>query len=72
MVKNMMKPIVKWAKNNITAIVLVITFIPIYIVSQMTGTAFEHWGSTSMEYLGLEFYRWVTCIFLHFNFVHIL
>ena len=71
MVKNMMKPIVKWAKNNITAIVLVITFIPIYIVSQMTGTAFEHWGSTSMEYLGLEFYRWVTCIFLHFNFLHI-
>lgn len=66
-----MKSIVKWGQNNITAIVLVIIFIPIYIVSQMTGTAFEHWGSTSMEYLGLEFYRWVTCIFLHFNFVHI-
>lgn len=66
-----MKSIVIWAKNNITAIGLVIIFIPIYIVSQMTGTAFEHWGSTSMEYLGWEFYRWVTCIFLHFNFVHI-
>lgn len=24
-----------------------------------------------MEYLNCEFYRWITCIFLHFNFVHI-
>lgn len=66
-----MKTIVKWIKSNITAVTLVIIFIPIYIASQLTGTAFEHWGSTSMEYLHFEYYRWVTCIFLHFNFVHI-
>lgn len=66
-----MKPMMKWTKNNITAVILVILFIPIYIVSQVTGTAFEHWGSTSLEFLNFEFYRWLTCIFLHFNFVHI-
>lgn len=66
-----MKPIIKWTQNNIVAIVLVIIFIPIYVISQITGTAFEHWGSTSMEHLDCEYYRWVTCIFLHFNFIHI-
>ena len=66
-----MKKIIKWAKSNIIAISLVIVFIPIYIVSQITGTAFEHFGFTSMEYLNGEYYRWLTCIFLHFNFVHI-
>lgn len=66
-----MKKITEWAKNNIIAISLAIVFIPIYIVSQITGTVFEHFGSTSMEYLNGEYYRWFTCIFLHFNFVHI-
>ena len=66
-----MKKMTKWAKNNIVAIILTIVFIPIYIVSQITGTAFEHFGSTSMVYLNGEYYRWLTCIFLHFNFVHI-
>ena len=66
-----MENIIKWAKSNIISISLVIIFIPIYIVSQITGTVFEHFGSTSMEYLGGEYYRWLTCIFLHFNFVHI-
>ena len=63
--------ITKWAKNNIIALSLTILFIPIYIISQTTGTAFEHFGSTSTEYLNGEYYRWLTCIFLHFNFVHI-
>ena len=66
-----MKKITEWAKNNIIAISLAIVFIPIYIVSQITGTVFEHFGSTSMEYLNGEYYRWFTCIFLHVNFVHI-
>ena len=66
-----MKKIIKWSKTNIIAIILTIIFIPIYIVSQITGTAFEHFGSTSMAYLNGEYYRWLTCIFLHFNFVHI-
>ena len=66
-----MKKITRWATNNIIAISLTIVFIPIYIISQITGTAFEHFGSTSMEYLNGEYYRWFTCIFLHFNFVHI-
>lgn len=66
-----MKSVTNWSKNNIVAIILVLCFIPIYVFSQITGTAFEHWGSTSMEYLNSEYFRWLTCIFLHFNFVHI-
>ena len=66
-----MKKISTWAKNNIIAISLTIVFIPIYIVSQITGTTFERFGSTSIAYLNGEYYRWLTCIFLHFNYVHI-
>ena len=66
-----MKKITGWAKNNIIAISLTIFFIPFYIVSQITGTTFELFGSTSIAYLNSEYYRWLTCIFLHFNFVHI-
>ena len=66
-----MKAVAGWSKNNIVAILLVLCFIPVYVVSQITGMAFEHWGSTSMEYLNSEYFRWMTCIFLHFNFVHI-
>lgn len=69
--EGILKLITNWLKNNITAVILVLCFIPIYIASQITGTAFEHWGSTSMEYLNSEYFRWLTCIFLHFNFVHI-
>ena len=66
-----MRRVIDWAKNNIVAIILVLCFSIIYIISQVTGTAFEHWGSTSMEYLHAQYFRWLTCIFLHFNFEHI-
>lgn len=66
-----MKSVTNWLKSNIAAVILVLCFIPVYVISQITGTAFEHWGSTSMEYLHSEYFRWMTCIFLHFNFVHI-
>jgi len=66
-----MRSIINWAKSNITAIILVLCFIPIYIASQLNGKVFDCLGTTSMEYLNSEYYRWLTCIFLHFNFVHI-
>lgn len=66
-----MKSVTNWLKSNIAAVILVLCFIPVYVISQITGTPFEHWGSTSMEYLHSEYFRWMTCIFLHFNFVHI-
>lgn len=58
-----MKSVTNWLKNNIVAVILVLCFIPVYVISQITGTAFEHWGSTSMEYLHSEYFRWMTCIF---------
>lgn len=66
-----MDSVIRWIKSNSVTIILVLCFIPIYIYSQRTGIAFEHWGSTSMEYLNSEYYRWLTCIFLHFDFSHI-
>lgn len=66
-----MKRLLGWSKDNLAAILLVACFIPVYAVSQITGTTFEHWGSTSMRFLNREYYRWITCIFLHFDFAHI-
>lgn len=61
----------KWLCNNIIAIVLVILFIPIFILTQNNDKILESIGSTSIEYLNNEFYRWITCIFYHYNFTHI-
>ena len=52
-----MKSVTDWLKNNIVAILLVLCFIPVYAISQITGTVFEHWGSTSMEYLNAEYWQ---------------
>lgn len=60
-----------WMSNNLVAIALVLVFIPIFILAQKNGTVVNYIGTTSIEYLNNEFYRWVTCIFYHFNFIHI-
>lgn len=60
-----------WAFDNIIAIALVVVFIPIFILTQNNSSLLESIGSTSIEYLNNEFYRWITCIFYHFNFIHI-
>lgn len=61
----------KWLYDNIVAIVLVILFIPIFILAQGNDKVLESMGTTSIEYLNNEFYRWITCIFYHYNFSHI-
>lgn len=66
-----LKRIGNWINENVISILLVIVFIPIYIVTQSNSKAVEYIGTTSIEYLNNEFYRWITCIFYHYNFVHI-
>lgn len=66
-----MKIVVRWTNKNMVAIILVLCFIPVYVYSQMTGGLIERFGSTSMEHLHAEYFRWLTCIFLHFDFSHI-
>lgn len=61
----------RWIYDNIVAIVLVIVFIPIFILTQGNDKVLEAIGTTSIEYLNNEFYRWITCIFYHYNFIHI-
>lgn len=61
----------KWIYDNIVAIVLVIVFIPIFILTQDNDKVLDAIGTTSIKYLNNEFYRWITCIFYHYNFIHI-
>ena len=60
-----------WFEKNIVAIIIVIAFIPIFVLTQSNSEAVNYIGTTSIEYLNNEFYRWITCIFYHYNFVHI-
>jgi len=71
MEKSRMKKMKKWIEENIVAIIIVITFIPIFILTQSNSKAVNYIGTTSIEYLNNEFYRWITCIFYHYNFIHI-
>ena len=67
-----MKKIFTWAADNLTAIILVMIFIPVFIWTQMNKDAVNIIGTTSMEYLNNEFYRWFTCIFYHYTYDHII
>ena len=66
-----MKKTANWFINNITAIILVMIFIIVFIWTQNNPEAVKLIGTTSMKYLNNEFYRWITCIFFHHNFKHI-
>lgn len=66
-----MKKMKNWIKNNIVAILIVIAFIPIFILTQSNSRAVNYIGTTSIGYMNYEFYRWITCIFYHYNFIHI-
>jgi len=61
----------KWFLDNIVAIILVLIFIPIFVFTQVNNRIIEYIGTTSIEYLGNQYYRWITCIFYHYNFSHI-
>jgi len=60
------------AKDNIIAIILVSVFVVVYIVSQCTENAFLYFGTTGIKNLNGEYYRWLTCLFLHYNLRHLL
>ncbi len=60
-----------YINDNIVALALVIVFIPIFILTEMNDTVVNYIGTTSVEYLNNEFYRWITCIFYHYSFIHI-
>lgn len=61
----------KWIYDNMVAIMLVIVFIIIFIFTQYNDNVLKYIGTTSIEYLNNDFYRWITCIFYHYNFMHI-
>lgn len=60
-----------WVKENIVCIILVIIFIPIYIVTATNHGIFNMLGNTDLQYLNGEYYRWVTAVFIHHSLGHI-
>lgn len=66
-----MKKVENWMRGNIAAIMIVIGFIPMFAFTQTNREAVKYFGTTSLEYLNHEFYRWITCIFYHNGFVHL-
>lgn len=70
--QDMVKKIKIWISRNIVAVVLVLVFISIYVISRSNEDACLNFGATGMDYLNGEYYRWFTCLFLHYNFGHLL
>ncbi|MCD8022437.1 MAG: rhomboid family intramembrane serine protease, partial [Lachnospiraceae bacterium] len=67
-----MKKIKNWTYRNVIAIALVVIFILIYIASLPVTDAWITFGSTSMDNLNGEYYRWFTILFFHYNLLHLL
>lgn len=60
-----------WIKTNVVCIFLVMLFVILYLVTSNHPTIFSKLATCDIEYMNKEYYRWVTSIFLHFNFEHI-
>ncbi len=60
-----------WVKENIVCLILVIIFIPIYIVTATNHDIFNMFGNTDLQYLDGEYYRWFTAVFIHHSLRHI-
>ncbi len=69
--QNTGKKIKIWISHNIVAVVLALVFILIYVISRGNEDACFNFGATGMDYLNREYYRWFTCLFLHYNIGHI-
>lgn len=69
--KNRIEKIKQWVKDNVVAIILVLLFSSIYIVSMSTENTYLYFGTTGMKYMDGEYYRFFTCLFLHYNFRHL-
>ncbi|MCD8110996.1 MAG: rhomboid family intramembrane serine protease, partial [Clostridiales bacterium] len=60
-----------WIPCNIVAVILVLIFISIYFVFRGNDDACFNFGVAGMDYLNREYYRWITCLFLHYNIGHL-
>ncbi|MCD7739632.1 MAG: rhomboid family intramembrane serine protease, partial [Lachnospiraceae bacterium] len=61
-----------WSRDNVAAIVLVLLFFLIYFASLRTENVYLYWGVTGMKYMNGEYYRFLTCLFLHSSPRHLL
>lgn len=60
-----------WIKTNIVCISLVLLFVILYLITSNSPLVFLKLATCDIEYINSEYYRWITAIFLHFNFAHI-
>ncbi|MCD8013212.1 MAG: rhomboid family intramembrane serine protease [Lachnospiraceae bacterium] len=70
--KNHIAELQSWIYHNSVAIVLALIFFLLYILLPGTEDTFVSFGATSIQYLNGEYYRWLTCLFLHYNLRHLL
>lgn len=61
----------KWIRYNIIAVLLSIIFIIIYIIKEIKPEINELLGACSMNFINGEYYRWITCSFLHYGLYHL-
>lgn len=59
-----------FCEYNIT-IFLIASFFIMFILSSFTNEVFLLFGTTSIDYLKKQYYRWLTCIFLHASIGHV-
>ncbi|MCC8082161.1 MAG: rhomboid family intramembrane serine protease [Lachnospiraceae bacterium] len=57
--------------RNAAAVILVLVFISIYFFFRNTDDALLNFGTTGLDYLNREYYRWITCLFFHYNLGHL-
>ncbi|MCD7750288.1 MAG: rhomboid family intramembrane serine protease [Lachnospiraceae bacterium] len=62
----------KRTKDNGAAIVLVLLFTAIYIASRNVENAYYDFGVTGIAYMNSQYYRFITCLFLHASPRHLL
>lgn len=62
----------EWGRRNAVAIFLVVLFWVIFFVTQRAENSYLYFGVTGIQYLQGEYYRFVICLFLHYNLRHLL
>ncbi|MCH5296536.1 MAG: rhomboid family intramembrane serine protease [Ruminococcus sp.] len=71
MKKIFLNGVFSWIKTNLVCISLVMLFVILYLITSNIPTLFSKLATCDIKYMNNEYYRWITAIFLHFNFEHL-
>ena len=63
--------ITRWIHNNAVAVLLSILFIVVYIAKELKPEINDMLGTCSLNFISGEYFRWFTCLFLHYGLYHL-